>query len=162
MAAYEPPAPLPPPRPQAEPVREAYIVQAASAVEAGSAVARVGGKMTGDLSVIRAVSALLADEELAALRAAEVPELEVYSDSKVTASAVRGTSGRSSDSNPASASPRQAPKRRRLPRALRVPFRRPTRASAPGSYRSGRHRRGPHAFWQRRWPSSAQPADSCY
>ena len=79
------------PHTASEALRSSYIVQAASAGEAGSAVARAGGKVTGDLSVIRAVSALLDDEELAALRNADVPGLEVYADSKVNASSVPGT-----------------------------------------------------------------------
>ena len=63
---------------------------------------------------------------------------------------MRGTSEPSSGSTPALASPRRTPKRRRLPRALRTPFRRPTRGSAPGSYRSGRRSRGRRAFSHRR------------
>lgn len=77
------------------------------------------------------------------------------------ASAMRGTLGPSSGSNQASASPRRMPKRRRLPRGLPAPFRRPTRGSAPGSYRFGGRSRGCQAFWHRPWPSSVRPADSC-
>jgi len=61
-------------------------VQAASAGEAASAVVRVGGKVTGDLSVIRAVSVLLDARELEALQAANVPGLNVFPDTKVSAS----------------------------------------------------------------------------
>ena len=80
-------APLPAPS-----VRDSYIVQAASAGEAASAVVRAGGTVTGDLSVIRAVTALLDSRELEALRAASAPGLTIYADSKVRASsAPRGT-----------------------------------------------------------------------
>src|ERR1700674_5633506 len=74
----------------AEPVRHSYIVQAASAGEAGNAVRRAGGTVTGDLSVIRAVSALLDENELAALREAHVPRLEVFADAPVSASSMQG------------------------------------------------------------------------
>ena len=77
-------------RSQAPAVRESYIIQAASAGEAGSAVVRVGGRVTGDLSVIRAVRALLDSRELEALKAANVPGLTVYADSKVKASSTAG------------------------------------------------------------------------
>jgi serine protease AprX len=70
--------------------RQTYIVQARSAAEAGRAVTQAGGKVRGDLAVIRAVSALLDAHELAALRTADVPGLEVYADSKVNASSVHG------------------------------------------------------------------------
>ena len=73
-------------RPAAPPQRQGYIVQARSAGEAGAAVVRAGGRVTGDLSIIRAVSAELAAGELEALRQAEVPALEVYLDAPVTAS----------------------------------------------------------------------------
>ena len=74
----------------ADPVRESYIVQAASAGEAASAVVRAGGQVTGDLSVIRAVSVLLDAGELQALQAANVPGLNVFPDTKVTASSALG------------------------------------------------------------------------
>jgi subtilisin family serine protease len=64
----------------------AYIVQARSAAEAGRAVAQAGGEVRRELSVIRAVSALLDERELAALRRASVPLLEVYDDAPVQAS----------------------------------------------------------------------------
>jgi hypothetical protein len=64
-----PGAAAPAPRGVADPVRERYIVQAASAGEAATAVVRAGGKVTGDLSVIRAVSASLDERELDSLRA---------------------------------------------------------------------------------------------
>src|SRR6266404_2349507 len=49
--------------------RRPYIVQADNADAARDAVQGAGGTVTGDLSVIRAVAALLDDGELAALRA---------------------------------------------------------------------------------------------
>ena len=64
----------------------AYIVQARSAAEAGRAVAQAGGEVRRELSVIRAVSALLDERELAALRRASVPLLEIYDDAPVQAS----------------------------------------------------------------------------
>lgn len=67
-----------------------YIVQAASTGEAASAVARVGGKVTSDLSVIRAVAAALDDVQLAALRSAHVRRLRIYADALVTASSASG------------------------------------------------------------------------
>jgi serine protease AprX len=72
-------------------VRQAYIVQATSAATAADAVARAGGHLTRQLAVIRAVGAELDARELAALTAAGVPQLEVYTDSAVKASAVQGT-----------------------------------------------------------------------
>ncbi len=72
--------PAPAPRREAAPVRESYIVQAASASEARGAVVRAGGKVTRELSVIRAVDALLDDEELAVLRDAQVPRLRYIPD----------------------------------------------------------------------------------
>src|SRR5271156_5761202 len=48
--------------------RHRYIVQSASTVAARSAVQSAGGVVTCDLSVIRAVGALLNERELAALR----------------------------------------------------------------------------------------------
>jgi len=88
VARVAPPraAPASPSAPLAAPSRQSYIVQAASAGEAASAVVRVGGKVTGDLSVIRAVSVLLDARELEALQAANVPTLNVFPDTKVSAS----------------------------------------------------------------------------
>lgn len=63
-----------------------YIVQARSAAEAGVAVTQAGGRVSRELSVIRAVSALLDERELAALRRAAVPLLEIYDDAQVQAS----------------------------------------------------------------------------
>src|SRR5215472_2289544 len=63
----------------------AYIVQARSAAEAGRAVAQAGGQVQSELSVIHAVSALLDEGELAALRRASVPLLEIYDDAQVQA-----------------------------------------------------------------------------
>src|SRR4029077_2697363 len=84
------PAPAPPPaRALAPPQRQSYIVQAMSAGAAGSAVVRVGGNVTGDLSIIHAVSASLSDDELEALRS--LPGLQVYADAPVGATSVRGT-----------------------------------------------------------------------
>ena len=40
-------------------------------------------------------------------------------------------------------------------------FRRPTRGSAPGSYRSGRRRRGRRVLWHGRWRSSVRRVYSC-
>ena len=64
----------------------AYIVQARSAAEAGRAVAQAGGEVRSDLSLIHAVSALLDERELAALRRASVPLLEIYDDAQVQSS----------------------------------------------------------------------------
>jgi len=50
---------------------------------------RVGGLVTGDLSIIRAVGAALDDRELEALRAADVPRLRIFEDSAVQASSSR-------------------------------------------------------------------------
>ena len=58
-------------------VRQDYIVQAESVEAARSAVARVGGVVTGELSIIRAVGAALDDRELEALRASDVPRLRI-------------------------------------------------------------------------------------
>jgi serine protease AprX len=70
----------------AEVAPRAYIVQARSAAEAGRAVTQAGGQVRTELSVIRAVSALLDERELAALRRAAVPLLQVYDDAQVQAS----------------------------------------------------------------------------
>ena len=76
-------------RPLAPPQRQSYIVQAMSAGAAGSAVVRVGGNVTGDLSIIHAVSASLSDDEVGALRS--LPGLQVYADAPVGATSVQGT-----------------------------------------------------------------------
>ncbi|HVH83505.1 MAG TPA: hypothetical protein VM713_04215, partial [Steroidobacteraceae bacterium] len=65
-----------------------YIVQARSAAEAGSAVRQAGGEVRGELTVIRAVSALLDARELAALRRASIPFLNVYDDTQVHATSL--------------------------------------------------------------------------
>src|SRR5256886_918704 len=67
-------------------VRQDYIVQAGSVEIARSAVVRVGGVVTGDLSIIRAVGAALDDRQLEALRASDVPRLRIFEDSPVQAS----------------------------------------------------------------------------
>src|ERR1700704_4189638 len=71
-------------------VRQDYIVQADSVEVARSAVVRVGGVVTGDLSIIRAVGAALDDRELEALRASDVPRLRIFEDSPVQASSAPG------------------------------------------------------------------------
>ncbi|TLY64139.1 MAG: hypothetical protein E6K45_12310, partial [Gammaproteobacteria bacterium] len=76
----------PPSRVEPVGVRQDYIVQAESVEVARSAVARVGGVVTGDLSIIRAVGAALDDRELEALRASDVPRLRIFEDSPVQAS----------------------------------------------------------------------------
>ncbi len=68
--------------------RHRYIVQSQSAAQARRAVSQAGGIVTGDLSVIRAVAAALDEREMAALRAAGVPQLQVYDDSAVVASSM--------------------------------------------------------------------------
>jgi serine protease AprX len=91
------PPPLPAASPLAQPqqhlaqvvpvgVRHDYIVQAASVAVARSAVARAGGIVTGELAIIRSVGAALDERELAALRDAQVPSLQIYDDAMVTAS----------------------------------------------------------------------------
>src|SRR5437868_6760910 len=89
-----PPTTLPtaPPPALAVPVgeRSPYIVQAATADIARSAVLKVGGVVTGDLSIIRAVGASLDDRELLALHAAAIPALRIFEDSAVNASSVAG------------------------------------------------------------------------
>src|SRR5256714_8536236 len=67
-------------------VRQDYIVQAESVEIARSAGVRVGGVVTGDLSIIRAVGAALDDRQLEALRASDVPRLRIFEDSPVQAS----------------------------------------------------------------------------
>jgi serine protease AprX len=69
-------------------LRQSYIVQAASDAEAASAVARAGGRVSADLWVIRAVSARLDADQLAALRQQHLARLKVYRDSEVRASSV--------------------------------------------------------------------------
>ncbi|HZE95180.1 MAG TPA: S8 family serine peptidase, partial [Gemmatimonadales bacterium] len=71
-------------------VRQDYIVQAESVEVARSAVVRVGGVVTGDLSIIRAVGAALDDRELEALRASDVPRLRIFEDSPVQSSSAAG------------------------------------------------------------------------
>jgi serine protease AprX len=72
-------------------VRQTYIVQATSVAAAADAVAHAGGHVTRELAVIRAVGAELDARSLAALTASGVPQLEVYEDSAVKASALSGT-----------------------------------------------------------------------
>src|SRR2546421_4226972 len=67
-------------------VRQDYIVQAESVEVARSAVVHVGGVVTGELSIIRAVGAALDDQELEALRASDVPRLRIFEDAPVQAS----------------------------------------------------------------------------
>src|SRR5712664_4197757 len=67
-------------------VRQDYIVQAESVEVARSAVVRVGGVVTGELSIIRAVGAALDDRGLEALQASDVPRLRIFEDSPVQAS----------------------------------------------------------------------------
>src|SRR5437763_12774509 len=76
----------PPSRVEPVGVRQDYIVQAESVEIARSAVVRVGGVVTGDLSIIRAVGAALDDRQLEALRASDVPRLRIFEDSPVQAS----------------------------------------------------------------------------
>ncbi|TLY73878.1 MAG: hypothetical protein E6K49_14125, partial [Gammaproteobacteria bacterium] len=75
----------PPPVVQAG-VRQDYIVQAESVEVARSAVMHVGGVVTGELSIIRAVGAALDDRELEALRASDIPRLRIFEDAPVQAS----------------------------------------------------------------------------
>ena len=82
------PAGAAPGRGPVEGAPRAYIVQALSAAEARRAVTQAGGQVRRELAVIRAVSALLDERELAALRRASVPLLEVYDDAQVQASSV--------------------------------------------------------------------------
>ena len=67
-----------------------YIVQAQSADLARAAVQGAGGAATSDLSVIRAVGAVLDDRELAALNEQKVAGLQVYHDTEVQASSAAG------------------------------------------------------------------------
>ena len=69
----------------------AYIVQATSAAAAARAVAQAGGRITRELTVIRAVGAQLDERALAALHGARVAQLEVYADAAVEASSLPGT-----------------------------------------------------------------------
>ncbi|HEY0339925.1 MAG TPA: S8 family serine peptidase, partial [Steroidobacteraceae bacterium] len=71
--------------------RSPYIVQAATADIARGAVLKVGGVVTGDLSIIRAVGASLDDRQLMALHAADIPALRIFEDTPVNASSVTGT-----------------------------------------------------------------------
>src|SRR5437879_8798699 len=91
VAAAPAPARATPPSPVVQVgVRQDYIVQAESAEIARSAVVRVGGVVTGELSIIRAVGAALDDRELETLRASDVPRLRIYEDSPVQASSAAG------------------------------------------------------------------------
>src|SRR5256885_6717450 len=76
----------PPSRVEPVGVRQDYIVQAESVEVARSAVMHVGGVVTGELSIIRAVGAALDDRELEALQASDVPRLRIYEDAPVSAS----------------------------------------------------------------------------
>src|SRR5258708_23007165 len=69
-------------------LRHRFIVQSESAERAREAVSRAGGLVTGDLSVIRAVAASLDEREMAALRAEQVPQLQIYDDTAVVASSM--------------------------------------------------------------------------
>jgi serine protease AprX len=103
-AAVSSPPAAPAPAPVAPPVvraaspaipaqageRSPYIVQAATVDIARSAVLRVGGVVTGELGIIRAVGASLDDDQLMALHAADVPGLRVFQDTEVKASSVTG------------------------------------------------------------------------
>ncbi|HEY4868699.1 MAG TPA: hypothetical protein VII79_01700, partial [Candidatus Dormibacteraeota bacterium] len=91
VAAAPAPVRATPPPPVVEVgVRQDYIVQAESVEVARSAVVRVGGVVTGDLSIIRAVGAALDDRELEALQASDVPRLRIFEDSAVQASSAPG------------------------------------------------------------------------
>src|SRR5256714_853478 len=85
-AAPAPARTTPPSRVSPVGVRQDYIVQAESVEVARSAVVRVGGVVTGELSIIRAVGAALDDRELEALQASDVPRLRIYEDAQVSAS----------------------------------------------------------------------------
>src|SRR5258708_7303229 len=83
------PAPLriaPPSRVEPVGVGQDYIVQAETVEAARNAVVRVGGVVTDELSIIRAVGAALDDRELEALQASDVPRLRIFEDSPVQAS----------------------------------------------------------------------------
>src|SRR5712671_8221531 len=90
VAAPAPARATPPPAVVQVGVRQDYIVQAESVEVARSAVVRVGGVVTGDLSIIRAVGAALDERELEALRASDVPRLRIFEDSPVQASSAPG------------------------------------------------------------------------
>jgi serine protease AprX len=62
-----------------------YLVQADSASAAAAAVVKSGGKVTRDLSIVRAVAARLSDTQLAALRRSRAPRVRVFVDGTVTA-----------------------------------------------------------------------------
>ena len=76
------------PPPPADGTRRPYIVQARTAAEAGTAVRQAGGVVRDELSVIRAVSALLGERELVALQRAPAPQLIVHEDTQVRASSL--------------------------------------------------------------------------
>ena len=67
--------------------RQDYIVQAASTDLARRAVEKAGGRITGDLDIIRAVGASLDAMELSRLHENPVDGLRVYEDAAVSASA---------------------------------------------------------------------------
>src|SRR5277367_3620826 len=71
--------------------RSPFIVQAATVDIARSAVLKVGGLVTGDLSIIRAVGASLDERELLALHAEDIPALRIFEDTPVKASSVTGS-----------------------------------------------------------------------
>src|SRR2546430_397886 len=75
----------PPSRVEPVGVRQDYIVQAESVEVARSAVMHVGGVVTGELSIIRAVGAALDDRELEALHASDIPRLRIFEDAPVQA-----------------------------------------------------------------------------
>src|ERR1700761_2699802 len=70
--------------------RHRYIVQAQSTDIARDAVAKAGGIVSSDLSIIRAVATTLDERQVSTLRAANVPQLQIFEDSNVVASS-RGT-----------------------------------------------------------------------
>src|SRR5580700_326565 len=88
LARPSPTAPRATPAPAGIPERLHYIVQSESADAARSAVQDVGGLVTRDLSVIRAVGAALDERELAALRDRRVPHVQIYEDTPVHASSL--------------------------------------------------------------------------
>jgi len=83
----KPTAQQPKPAQVAKSERADYIVQAASTDLAHQAVVKAGGKVTGELDIIRAVGAALDAQELAALYEKPVDGLRVYEDAAVSASA---------------------------------------------------------------------------
>src|SRR5262245_38209771 len=69
-------------------VRSDYIVQASSAALAKRAVEEVGGVVTGDLDIIRAVGAKLDARELDALSRKPIPRLHIFQEGTVQSSSV--------------------------------------------------------------------------